>query len=559
MSRPRPGIRRDSGISITHPPAQASLNIGEIETAHAAASFAAKDMASWGGFRLSPDAALLPELETLNARTDDLARNNGIAAGAERTFVDNVVGPRVTCKPNPDRIALGKSPEWVAEWSMQVESMWSSFFDSDWFDAGLRYNGHVSTRLQARMLAASGEALALPIWSQRNGSKWFTSMQLVDPARLSNPSFAQFDTNLLRGGIELEDSPGNPAVAYYIRKTHPGDILSYGPAQIYGGPDMHERVPAYQPWGRRRVIHVYESERVGQTRGKAAIVSVARQFKMLDKMMTEQLRLSVLNSLVFAALETPLEQESIVEMMGGSTDAAGNPIAAFDNYHAAINEWRVQMRGGAIIPMPPGTQMKPFAPNQQMSNLETFTNVMLRSIGNGLNMPYELVFKDFSKSNYSSARAALIEAWRYFSSIRQFLIDHWLLPVYDLWFEEAVNRNQIPDCTPADYYSNQIAWTKAKWIFAGRGWVDPMREAMAAKVRMQSGITSLADECGEQGLDWRQQLEQRSRENAFADTLANIPRPHMPEPRVVAAEINKGIDNNSQGDVNTADSNGGNG
>jgi capsid protein len=140
---------------------------------------------------------------------------------------------------------------------------------------------------------------------------------------------------------------------------------------------------------------------------------------------------------------------------------------------------------------------------------------MLRSIGAGLNMPYELVFRDFSKTNYSSARAALLEAWRYFSSVRQFLIDHWCLAIYDLWFEEAVNRGLIPDCTPDDYYANQVAWTRCKWIFAGRGWVDPFKEARAADQRLKSKISTLADECGEQGRDWRDQIEQDAREQAY--------------------------------------------
>jgi lambda family phage portal protein len=521
-----PGIKRASAGGAS---ASTAVAVAEVETAHHAASWHAKDMATWGGMRLSPDAALLPELDTISARIDDLARNNGVASGSERTFIDNVIGPRVTCKPNPDRVAIGRSAEWVAEWSPIVESLWSSFFDTDWFDAGLRYNGHVSTRLQTRMIAAGGEALALPIWSKRTGSRWMTCIQPVDPARLSNPNNSP-DSNTLRGGIELSPDPGAPATAYHIRKTHPGDL--FGLSGIPGG--EWERVPAYHPWGRRRVIHIFESERVGQTRGKAVITSVARQFRMLDKMMTEQLRLAVLNSLIFAALETPLDQNSIMELMGGPV--AGDPSQAFNSYQDAINEWRVQMRGGAIIPMPPGTSMKPFAPQQQMSGLESFTNVMLRSIGTGLNMPYELVFRDFSKTNYSSARASLLEAWRYFLTVRQFITDHWLTAVYDLWFEEAVQRGMIPDCTPDDYYQNQVAWTRCKWIFNGRGWVDPQREALAAQTRMSSGISTLADECGEQGRDWREQMEQRARENALAEELG-LPKPHSEDARVKVAEI----------------------
>jgi len=479
------------------------MAVPEVETAHHAASYLAKDMATWQAARLSPDAALLPELDTISGRIDDLVRNNGVAAGSERTFIDNVVGPRITCKPNPDRIRLKKDAGWVDGWAREVESEFATFADTDWFDAGLRYNFHTSTRLQARMIAATGEALALPLWTRRNGSKWNTCIQLVDPARLSNP-VGKIESVNFRGGIEL-DPVTTAAVAYHIRKTHPGDVYGYGAS--YGVGEW-ERIPAYMPWGRRRVIHIYESERVGQTRGKAVITSVARLFKMFDHMNRETLRKAVLNSLIFAALETPMEGQQIAEMFGQTDDPMGS-------YRQSLDEWRIQMSGGTMIPLPPGTKLNAFAPNQQLTELDSFATVMLRSIGTGLNMPYELVFRDFSKTNYSSARAALLEAWRYFSSVRQFLIDHWCSVIYDLWFEEAVQRGMIPDCTPDDYYADQIAWTRCKWIFAGRGWVDPLKEAKAATERMSNKVSTLADEAGEQGRDWREQIDQDAREQAY--------------------------------------------
>ena len=499
---------------------KARMAVPEVETSHHAASLLAKDMATRPTWRQSPDAALLPELDTISARTDDLVRNNGIAAGAERTFVDNVVGPRIVCKPNPDRIALGRTADWVDGWSREVESLFATFTDTDWFDAGLRYNFHVSTRLQARMIAGSGEMLALPLWTQRTGSRWNTCLQLVDPARLSNPMGAP-NSATLRGGIEI-DQATTAATAYNIRKSHPGDIFNFG---AFAAGEW-ERIPAYQTWGRRRVIHVFESERVGQTRGKAVITSVARNFGMLDHYMREQLRLAVLNSLIFAGLETPLPPDQIGNIFGESEDP-------FGSYQNSLDEWRVQMKGGAIIPLPPGTNLKPFAPTQQLAGVDQFASVMLRGIGAGLNMPYELVFRDFSKTNYSSARASLLEAWRYFSTVRQFIIDHWCSVIFDLWFEEAVNRGLIPDCTPDDYYKNQVAWTRCKWIFAGRGWVDPFKEARAADQRMKSGISTLADETGEQGRDWREQMDQMSREQAYAKEVG-IPWP--PVSKMTAAD-----------------------
>jgi lambda family phage portal protein len=413
----RTAARMDMGGSYGSPAGGASPMLPEVETRYAAASRRARDMASWPAWRISPDAALLPEQDAINARIEDLTRNNGIARSARRTLVDNVIGPRVTCKPNPDQHTIGRplSPDW----QRTVQGEWETFADTTWFDAGGRHTFHSATRLAVNSLASNGEALALPTWIQGNGrgtfSRWFTCLQMVHPARLSNPDGRSDDINI-RGGIELNER-GEP-IAYNIEKTHPGDTARGLALREW------ETIPAYQTWGRVRVIHLYDQEDVGLTRGVSALASVLRQFAMLDKFSTERLRLAVLDSLMFAALETPLDSQGVQELFGEPGEA--NPMGA---YYEALQEWQVNIRGGALIPIPPGTTMKPFMPPRGMSELEPFSVLMLRNIAAGLDYPYELLTKDFSKTNYSSARAALLEAWRTFQAKRQLVIDHWIRPI----------------------------------------------------------------------------------------------------------------------------------
>jgi lambda family phage portal protein len=539
---PKVKIRAKPKMQTLDSTGMASVMRPEVETTYHGASRAARDMASWPTIRYSPDAALLGEQDTLNARIEDLTRNNGLARGHRKTLADNVIGPKITCKPNPDRVMLGKPPEWSREWSQQVESQWNTFADTTWFDAGGRHTFHSATRLAIHSLATNGEAIALPLWIQGNGrgdsSRWFTRLQLVHPARLSNPNLKQ-DNAELRSGIEL-DRYGGPA-AYWFRKTHPGDF-----GVLSAGLFDWERIPAYTTWGRVRVIHLYAQEDVGQSRGIADMVGVLRQFRMLDKYQTEELRAAVLNSLVFAAVETPMDQQGIADLFGTSD---GSPM---DAYYNMVQEWRVNMQGGTMIPLPPGTQMKPFSPARPNGMMEGFVTVMLRNIAAGLNIPYELLFRDFSKTNYSSARAAMLEAWRYFMSVRQLFIDHWIRVIFDLWFEEAVNRGRIPDCTPQDYYMNQVAWTRAKWYFAPRGWVDPLKEARGLQTRMAAGLLTLEEAKGEEGVDWIDFLEQKKRENDHAAELG-LPLPHT-DTKAAAA----GGGGDSQNAVEDAVNDGGN-
>jgi lambda family phage portal protein len=168
------------------------------------------------------------------------------------------------------------------------------------------------------------------------------------------------------------------------------------------------------------------------------------------------------------------------------------------------------LEGGLFFNMPLGTKLSSFNPSRPNVAFEHFVRFMVRYLATGLNVPYELLLKDFSQTNYSSARAALLEAWRYFLSCRQLFADQWLQPVYFNWLEEAVNENRID---APDLYENAYAYTRCRWIFSGRGWVDPTKEIEAAKTRMETGLSTLEDEAAEQGRDWEETLEQRAIES----------------------------------------------
>jgi hypothetical protein len=241
-------------------------------------------------------------------------------------------------------------------------------------------------------MVSAGEVLALPLWLTER-----LALEHLPAAGRSGAAVeSERSRRHRRPAQRRRDRRYGAPVAYNIRKTHPGDIRS---ASSFGG--QWERIPAYLPFGRQRVIHLFDAERIGQNRGKPIVAAVARMFNSFDKLMFEKLRVAVLDAMIFAAIETPLDQESMAELVGGDKRA---------DFEATLKEWRVQMRGGAMIPLPPGTKMNAFAPTRGTSELESFATLMLRHIATGLNMPYELVFKDFSKTNYSSARAALLEA-----------------------------------------------------------------------------------------------------------------------------------------------------
>ena len=424
------------------------------DTSYKGASLSAKELLSWRPLRHSADMELDGELSTLVARSRDLIRNNGIASGAIQTLVDNVVGNGLKLVSIPDHRILGLDIDYLEEWARKVESLWRIWSESVYCDAARKLNFNSQTALIFRSVIENGEALALVLWRENSANPFATCFQLLEPDRLSNPDFKQ-NSEFLRDGIEINQY--GEAENYWISKYYPNDYY-YGQ-----GANTWQKIAAQTPFGRKLILHVHHPERIGQNRGKPLFTSIMPLFKMLDHYERSELKASVVNAMIAAFIETPMDSESIAEMFGESVD----------DYLEKRKDWSVKLEGGSIIPVFPGDKVSAFTPSRPNSSYAAFVENVLRHIGTGLNIPLELLMKDFSKTNYSSARAALIEAWRFFNGRRSWIINYWAKPVFELWLEESVNRGLIE---APNFYEKKAAWCRCKWIGPGRGWLTRLRK-----------------------------------------------------------------------------------
>lgn len=463
------------------------------------------DMRRWEPFAGSADADLNPELQLMISRSRDLERNHGVANGGVQTVVDNVVGCGLRLKSRPDWKALGWTDEQAETWSNEIESRWQAHANSKFIDAAEQLDFDGLTTLVFRSRFVNGGALALPLWLPRQGANAATAFQLVEIDRLQNPSGQTGDSATLRGGIEI-NAYGAPR-AYHIRKSHPGDRHALG-----GLSTETERIPAFTPWGRRRVIHLHDKARTGQTRGIPAFASVLRQFKVLGDYTNAELKAAVVNAMVAMVTKSAIGQEGLVQLLDAHPDALKKYVDGLNGRGISS----IDFNAGMVLPLALGEEIAGFTPARPTEAFDPFVQTFLRWIAAGLNMPYELLAKDFSKTNYSSARAALLEGWRHFRGRRKWLAREWAQPVFELWLEEEVMEGRIE---APEFYAKRALYCRAKWIGDGRGWIDPLKEAQAAEKRLELGLTTLEEECAEQGGDWEENLEQRAREQRRAKSL----------------------------------------
>lgn len=492
-------------------------------TAHAAADTSDNALRAWTPLPASPDADMEGERGTMVGRSRDLIRNHGVAQGAQQTIADNVVGTGLRLSSLPLYKLLGRDKAWAREFGDAVEGYHRLWWGDTSCDACDELDGAGLTNQVVRSLFANGEACAVPMWQPEPGQLFASRLLLIEPDQLSNPN-RRPNSAQLRDGVQRDPRTGR-ALGYWVRGTHPGD--SYSALQALGeGAGNWTFIEAKTQWGRRRFLHVHDKDRIGQTRGKPLLAAVMKPFKQLDHYTTVHLQTAIVNSMIAAFIKTPLDQESLVELFGGNADEARK---YFDDKARADS--RTKLKGGALIPLQPGDDVVPFVPANASAGFDQFVMTVYRHIAAGLNLPYELLLKDFTKTNYSSARAAMLEAWRYFNALRRKVGAMFCQPAYELVLEEMVDRGMVD---APDFYNLRRAYAAARWIGPGRGWVDPVKEATAAQIRMEIRVSTLEMECAEQGLDWEEVLEQQAVEHERCKELG-LPSPYDAALKVTTA------------------------
>lgn len=480
---------------------------------HYAADTYAPELKSWTPDLLSADGELLPELDTLRARTADMIRNHGLTSGAVQTHLDNIIGGGLRLSAKPDYRMLGQSREWAREWQRNTEAkFWHWANDPDRYCDPARRKNFPEMLAQAyRSYLTAFEILATAEWLPRRGATYSTAIQMIDPLRLSNPN-GMVDSDTLRAGVELGQY--GEATAYWIASGLSGDPMAWGRARTW------KRVPRETPWGRAVVLHIYEEERAGQTRGKNGIVSVLARMKMLEKFEQAHMQAAILNAMYAAVIESSMDSEAVGAALGAQSVNA-NAIGPYMQQRATWHkDGNVRYNGVKIPHLYPGEKLNLLAPQHPNAAFASFEEAALRYIAGGLNLSYEQLSRDYSKTNYSSARAAMLETWRFFASRRKFIANRFATAVYALWLEEAFDRGEVelPPGAPS-FYAAKSAWTRCQWIGPGRGHIDPLKEANATKVEMELHLTTLEKECAERGEDWEEVLEQRAEEKKFAAAL----------------------------------------
>ena len=486
------------------------------------ASRHSREMATWQPNPLPFDVLLEGDKDLIDDRSRDAIMNDGYASGAVSIHKDNIVGSQFRLNAQPDMDALGvDDDEWSTKFQETVEARFNSAGISikNWFDASGVNDFTMLIRQAIGTFIIHGEVLGVFEWLPEKRRPFSTAVQMINPRRLSTPFDLATDPNVVHG-VE-KDSYGRP-IAYHIMKAHPFDIRNVERKHEW------KRVKSETEWGRPMVLHVIEQLVTDQTRGVSEMVSVLKQMRMTRRFQDVELQQAILQATYAATIESDLPMQMVAEVMGGSPDAPNFEASALSMLssiakHRATRELRLD--GTKIPVLHPNTKLNLQQLGQPSGTGSVYEQSLLRHIAAGLGLSYEQFSRDYTKTNYSSARASMNETYKFMQSRKKIVADKVANYIYRNWLEEQIQMGVIP--LPKGKNKNWIyqdpfildALSRASWIGASRGQIDEMKETQSAILRVNFGLSTMELEAARLGLDYRELLKQRKREQEAVEKL----------------------------------------
>jgi lambda family phage portal protein len=471
----------------------------------------AKRSGFWHASKGDADADILPELDDMRFHCRDLIRNNPLAAGAINTKVSNIVGAGIRAQIKPNAQYLGWTPEQAKAWEIHVENEWAMWNESADCDISRRLNFNAAIKLVFRSMLENGDILINLPFNATQGMVYNMRLQLIEADRLSNPNGktdgeALKNGNAVYGGVE-KDRLGAP-VAYHISDQHPG-------ANYKVKNEVWTRIQAYgKNTGRRNILHIYDPKRIDQTRGIPDLAAVIEPLKQLQRYSEAEIAAAVVSAAFTVFVKTtdakdldtgidPEAREVSEYAPGGMGGSMMRPS------YVDTTEREAGLAPGAMINLFPEEEVSFANPARPNPAFDPFVQAVLRQIGTALELPFEVLIKHFTAS-YSAARAALLEAWRYYLTMRSWLVDAACQPIYEEWLAEAVASGRVSAPGFFDDPAMRKAYTRVLWVGPGRGQINPQAETAAAIERIHNGLSTIEKEVAEMdGSDW-EMLHQQS-------------------------------------------------
>jgi len=388
-------------------------------------------------------------------------RDNPLFNAVVNRLTDNVVGETGFSLQARVRTANGRKLDRKTNEKIENE-LWPEFAEDPEVRGLHDWTGIEQTVL--RDLLVAGDMGAIKI---KTGQ-----LQLIESERI-NSARTKYVTRDVEQGIEL-NNVGRP-VAYWVGKAYEDFIIETASRRIKADNFIYIHGP-----GRR----------ISQTRPVPPFVSSFPNIHRLNDILNAE---AVAWQLLARFALKITKREADVEAYNLSEEDAA---AAYRNDTtmdpATLADRAVDTPEGTIFWGDASDNIEGIKHELPGANFTASVTSYLRLIGMQVGLPLELLLLDWSKTNFSSARAALEQAYVMLRRWQRCLVRQLHRPVYEWKVRQWINEGRLPD---------RPGMTSAEWIPHPFPFIDPEKDAKARGQLLDRGLSTYAANLRSTGQD----------------------------------------------------------
>ena len=427
---------------------------------------------------------------TLRQRSRMLYMASPIGASAIKTNRTNVVGNGLKLQSNINRQVLGMTKEQAEEWQKKTEAefeLWASKKNA--CDATGMNDFYGIQQLALMSWLMSGDTFAVVKRYDRTPLQPYgLRIHLIEADRVRTPVDTGLgirpgiiydtrgispDGNDIYDGVEVDKN--GKVVAYYVANTYP-----FEPTLTLTD---FVRIEAYNhATGLPNILHIMDSERPDQYRGVPYLAQIIEPVLQTNRYTNAEIMAAVVQSFHTAFITTEADP---TEMPFNEAIPEPEQISEDPNDY--------EMGPGTINILQPGEDVRFNTPTHPNTAFDVFIKSICTQIGSALEIPRDLLLKEFNAS-YSASRAAMLEAWKAFKMRREWLTNDFCKPVYEIWLTEAIALGRIQ--APGFFNDPLIrqAYLGSEWIGPAQGQLDGTKEIQAATMAIEAGLSTREQE-----------------------------------------------------------------
>jgi lambda family phage portal protein len=444
-----------------------------------------RTMSDWVTLSTSADAELHLGLRALRNRSRDLERNNEYAKNAFRQITNNVVGQGMRFQAQVP-MRRGKLLDKVT--NDRIEGLWKRWCRAEFCHTAGRMSFSALERTVLKTAAVNGEILVRKIKRSFAGSPVPFALELISPDQLVEQWSGYKPTaNEIRMGVEVDE--WQRPVAYWLYPRHPGD----NHIQSAVASNQYIRVPADE------IIHVGLFEDAWQTRCVPWMHATIVKLRHMGGYEEAEIVAARGSAAIMGIVQSPE-----LDLPDPDSDDS-------DGEYDGEEVW--ELAPGTVKKLGPGETFTGFNPSRPNTAMDPFMRYMLRSVAAGIGMSYESLSGDYSQSNFSSSRMAMLPERDHWRILQRWLMDQFHQRVYEAWLDQAVMHGALN--LPA-YELQPELYSNVRWMPRGWDWIDP-KEVVYTKEAIRAGLTTNGRALAAKGDDFEDVADERAAELAYAN------------------------------------------